>query len=194
MNRLGCAMLFLFLVIGAGFALLVRNQPASPPQPAQGPQKLAKADMPRGPSQLVIPVAGVRPDQLVDTFADARGHRTHGALDIMAPRGTRVVAAAPGTVEKVFESEAGGHTIYIRSDGGRWMQYYAHLDRYAEGLGEGMHIARGQIIGAVGSTGNANPEGPHLHFEIKRMEPGEKWYQGRGINPYPLLARSPAAR
>jgi murein DD-endopeptidase MepM/ murein hydrolase activator NlpD len=190
MNRLGCAILLLFLVIAIGFALLVRNE-GSPGAPKPSP---AKVEAIAGPSGFAIPVVGVRPDQLVDTFQDARGNRTHGALDIMAPRGTLVVAAAPGIVEKIFESEAGGHTVYVRTDGGRWMQYYAHLDRYADGLAERMHVSRGQIIGTVGSTGNADPEGPHLHFEVKRMEPGEKWYQGRGINPYPLLAGSPAAR
>jgi murein DD-endopeptidase MepM/ murein hydrolase activator NlpD len=190
MNRFGCALLALFLIVGAGFALLVRKggEPIIPPPTSR------KAETIVGPSGLAIPVAGIRPDQLVDTYQDARGNRTHGALDIMAQRGTLVVAAAPGMVEKIFESEAGGHTVYVRTDGGRWMQYYAHLDGYAAGLGEGMHVSRGQIIGTVGSTGNANPEGPHLHFEVKRMEPGEKWYQGLGINPYPLLAGSPAAR
>jgi murein DD-endopeptidase MepM/ murein hydrolase activator NlpD len=187
MNRFGCAILLLFILIGAGFALLVRDGGTiglSPtPKPAPSPAIT-------GPSGFAIPVAGVRPEQLVDTFQDARGNRTHGALDIMAPRGTLVLAAAPGTVEKIFESEAGGHTIYVRTNGRRWMQYYAHLDRYADGLAEGLRVARGQIIGMVGSTGNANPEGPHLHFEVRRMEPGEKWYQGRGINPYPLLARA----
>lgn len=183
MNRLGCALLALFLTIGVGFVLLIRgSEIAGISKPA--PRRIAIV---QGPSSLVIPVAGVRPEQLVDTYQDARGNRTHGALDIMAPRGTPVVAAAPGTVEKIFESEAGGRTVYVRMDGGRWEQYYAHLDRYADGLREGLHVARGQIIGTVGSTGNANPEGPHLHFELKRMEPGEKWYQGRGINPYPLL-------
>jgi murein DD-endopeptidase MepM/ murein hydrolase activator NlpD len=145
----------------------------------------------QAPAGLIIPVAGVRPDQLVDTFADARGNRTHGALDIMAPRGTPVVAAAPGTVEKIFESQAGGHTVYVRTNDARWIHYYAHLDRYAQGLREGMHVAQGQLIGTVGSTGNANPEGPHLHFEIKRMASDEKWYQGTGVNPYPLLGGRP---
>ena len=189
MNRLGCALLALFLLIAGGFLLLTReggNPPPSPAAETRAPQKPAII--------LAIPVAGVRPEQLVDTFQDARGNRTHGALDIMAPRGTLVLAAAPGNVEKILESEAGGHTVYIRTDDGRWVQYYAHLDRYAERLREGMHVTRGQIIGAVGSTGNANPEGPHLHFELRRMEPGEKWYQGRGINPYPLLAGSSPAR
>ncbi len=186
MNRLGCAILALFILVVVGFALLIRTGGiVNPIALVGGPRETVVTEQLPG---LTIPVAGARRDQLVDTFQDARGNRTHGALDIMAPRGTPVVAAAPGSVEKIFESAAGGHTVYVRTDGGRWMQYYAHLDRYADGLGEGMHVSRGQIIGAVGSTGNANPEGPHLHFEIKRMEPGETWYQGTGINPYPLLA------
>lgn len=190
MNRFGCALLALFLIVGAGFALMVRGgEEAAPPPAGEGP-----AAAPAGPGGLALPVAGVRADQLIDTYQDARGNRTHGALDIMAPRGALVLAAAPGTIEKIFESEAGGHTLYVRTDGGRWMQYYAHLDSYAAGLREGMRVTRGQIIGTVGSTGNASPEGPHLHFELKRMEPGEKWHQGTAINPYPLLAGSPAAR
>lgn len=194
MNRLGCGLLALFLIVGVGFALLVRDGGNPRPSSVAAEGAGEKVAIVQGPSGLAIPVAGIRPEQLVDTFQDVRGNRTHGALDIMAPRGTLVLAAAPGTVEKIFESEAGGHTLYIRTDGGRWEQYYAHLDRYADGLREGMHVTRGQIIGMVGSTGNANPEGSHLHFELKRMEPGEKWYQGRGINPYPLLAGSLAAR
>ena len=194
MNRLGCGLLALFLLIGVGFALLVRDGGSPRPSPVAVDSAREKVATVPGPSGLIIPVAGVRPDQLVDTFEDARGNRTHGALDIMAPRGTLVLAAAPGMVEKIFESEAGGHTVYIRTDGGRWEQYYAHLDGYANGLREGMHVTRGQIIGTVGSTGNANLEGPHLHFELKRMEPGEKWYEGRGVSPYPLLAGSLPAR
>jgi murein DD-endopeptidase MepM/ murein hydrolase activator NlpD len=112
----------------------------------------------------------------------------------MAARGTPVLAAAGGTVEKLFESEAGGHTVYVRSPDKRWVYYYAHLDAYAPDLREGMAVARGRAIGTVGSTGNADPAGPHLHFEIKRMGAGEKWYQGRGINPYPLLAGTGLSR
>lgn len=190
MNRFGWGLAILFLTFAAAFALLIHNgQPVIPPPMLSPPKSVSEQ-----PSGFAIPVLGVRSEQLVDTFEDARGERTHGALDIMAPRGTPVVAAAPGTVEKIFESEAGGHTLYVRTDGGRWLQYYAHLDRYADGLREGMRVARGQILGAVGSTGNANPQGPHLHFEIKRMGPEEKWHQGMGINPYPLLAGSPTAR
>jgi peptidoglycan LD-endopeptidase LytH len=107
----------------------------------------------------------------------------------MAPHGTPVVAAAPGTVEKLFFSKGGGGiTAYVRSEDGRWNYYYAHLQDYAPGLKEGQKLKRGDLVGRVGSTGNANPAGPHLHFAINRMADGEKWYKGTPINPYPLLA------
>lgn len=197
MNRLGCALLALFLIVAAGFVLMIRSggeiAPQAPSAPATSPQP-EPGETVRGPSGLVIPVAGVRPDQLVDTFTEVRGERVHGALDIMAPRGTPVVAAAAGRIEKIFESDRGGHTVYVRSEGDRWIQYYAHLDSYAEGLREGMHVTQGQILGTVGASGDANPAAPHLHFEIKRVEPGQTWYQGGAINPYPLLAGPPTAR
>jgi murein DD-endopeptidase MepM/ murein hydrolase activator NlpD len=144
-----------------------------------------------GPTGLALPVAGVRPAQLIDTFTQARagGARVHDAIDIMAPAGTPVVAAAPGTVEKLFFSQGGGGiTAYVRSPDHRWLYYYAHLNTYAPGLREGRPVRRGDQIGTVGSTGNANPAGPHLHFAILRMRPGDKWHQGTPINPYPLLA------
>lgn len=150
-----------------------------------------------GPSGLAVPVAGVKPRELVDTFAQARagGARVHDAIDIMAPQGTPVVAAAAGKVEKLFFSNGGGGiTAYVRSDDGRWIHYYAHMSAYAPGLREGQRLLPGSPVGYVGSTGNASPGGPHLHFAIHRMAPGEKWYQGTPINPYPLLAGKSAAR
>ena len=144
-----------------------------------------------GPTGLAIPVVGVKPGELADTYTQARagGARRHDAIDIMAPTGRPVVAAAPGRVEKIFFSQGGGgNSVYVRSDDGRWIYYYAHLSAYAPGLREGQHLLRGAPVGFVGATGNANPAGPHLHFAINRMEPGEKWYQGTPINPYPLLA------
>ncbi|MBA3729750.1 MAG: M23 family metallopeptidase, partial [Sphingomonas sp.] len=146
---------------------------------------------------LAIPVAGVKRKELVDTFSQARagGGRVHDAIDIMAPASTPVVAAAPGTVERLFFSQGGGGiSAYVRSDDQRWIYYYAHLQGYAPGLTEGQRVARGTPVGFVGSTGNANPDGPHLHFAIHRMNPGEKWYQGRAVNPYPLLAGKQASR
>jgi murein DD-endopeptidase MepM/ murein hydrolase activator NlpD len=139
---------------------------------------------------LLVPVAGVARTQLVDTFTQARGSgRSHDAIDIMAARGTPVLAAAEGRVEKLYFSNGGGGiTIYVRSPDGRWMYYYAHLDRYAPGLAEGQQVRPGVAIGFVGSTGDASPEGPHLHFAVNAMAPGERWWEGTPVNPYPLLA------
>jgi len=143
-----------------------------------------------GPTGLAVPVAGVKPRELVDTFTQARagGARVHDAIDIMAPSGTPVVSAAPGKVEKLFFSQGGGGvTAYVRSPDARYVFYYAHLQDYAPGLREGQVLAQGDRIGTVGVTGNANPAGPHLHFAIHQMRPGEKWYDGAAVNPYPLL-------
>jgi murein DD-endopeptidase MepM/ murein hydrolase activator NlpD len=130
---------------------------------------------------------------LVDTFTEARagGARIHDAIDIMAKAGTPVIAAAPGRLERLFLSEGGGGiSAYVRSRDGRWSYYYAHLQDYAPGLREGQTLRQGDRIGTVGSTGNANQAAPHLHFAIHRMVPGDKWYDGTAINPYPLLAGS----
>ena len=149
------------------------------------------------PSGLAIPVAGIRAEQLVDTYTQSRGggSRVHNAIDIMAPRGTPVVSASDGTVEKLFFSQGGGGiTAYIRSPDGIWLHYYAHLDAYAPGLKEGGRINRGDPVGTVGISGNADPSGPHLHYAIYRMSPGERWWQGAPVNPYPLLAGNAARR
>jgi len=150
-----------------------------------------------GPAGLAIPVAGVKASQLTDTFTAARagGARRHDAIDIMAADGTPVYAAAPGTVEKIFESVGkGGLTVYERSQDGKWVYYYAHLQGYAPGLAEGQKLERGSAIGFVGHTGDASPDGPHLHFAINHMAAGEKWYNGIPINPYPLLAGKTGSR
>jgi murein DD-endopeptidase MepM/ murein hydrolase activator NlpD len=149
------------------------------------------------PSGLAIPVAGIRPGQLSDTFTQARagGARVHDAIDIMAPRGTPVIAAAEGTVEKLYFSQGGGGiSVYVRSPDRLWTFYYAHLDAYAAGLHEGQQVRRGDLLGTVGSTGNASPDGPHLHFAVHSVTPAERWHQGRAINPYPLLAGTGAPR
>jgi len=140
------------------------------------------------PPPLIVPVAGVRPDQLRDTFSDARAEgRVHDAIDIPAPLGTPVVAAADGTIVKLFHSDRGGTTIYQLSTDSRFIFYYAHLDRYAEDLAEG-HIARqGEIIAYVGDTGNAGAGNYHLHFSIALVADPKKYWQGVNINPYPLL-------
>lgn len=140
--------------------------------------------------RLVLPVTGVRSTELVDTFTAARagGARVHDAIDIMAPLGRPVVAAAPGTIEKLFLSKAGGKTVYVRSDDRRTIYYYAHLDQYDPRLAENRRIERGAPIGTVGYTGNASPSGPHLHFAIMQTTPQAKWWEpASAINPYPLL-------
>lgn len=160
---------------------MVASQPlVAPPMPA--PASAARA------SGLLVPVQGVAPSQLVDTWAQARsGGRTHDAIDIMAPRGTPVLAAAPGKVEKLFQSKLGGTTLYERSADGSTIYYYAHLDSYAPGVTEGVTLAQGQTLGFVGSTGDADPSAPHLHFAVMRMAPGEPWWKGQAVDPYPLL-------
>lgn len=149
------------------------------------------------PAGLMLPVQGIRPAQIVDTYSAARagGARVHNALDIMAPRGSAVVAAADGTVERLhYSAGGGGITAYVRSPDGQWMYYYAHLDSYAPGLAVGQRLDRGDPIGRVGSTGNANAAWPHLHFAVHRMRSSDRWYQGAPVNPYPLLAASRARR
>jgi len=160
----------------------------APPSPQ--PQRLPPAYY--DALRLAIPVTGVRADQLVDTFAQARaaGLRSHDAIDIPAALGTPVVAAANGRAEKIFVSRDGGNTVYLRSDDGQLVYYYAHLDRYAPGLAEGNMLRQGDVIGEVGYSGNANPAVPHLHFAVFEVPPGGTWYRhGAAINPYPLLAR-----
>ncbi|WP_407472193.1 M23 family metallopeptidase [Xanthomonas campestris pv. raphani] len=137
---------------------------------------------------LLIPVQGITSSQLQDTFTDARSEgRVHDAIDILAPAGTPVLAVADGTMEKLFDSKRGGLTVYQFEPGGKYCYYYAHLQRYADGLAEKQVIKRGQLIGYVGSTGNADPAAPHLHFEIHRLGPEREWWKGEALNPYPVL-------
>jgi murein DD-endopeptidase MepM/ murein hydrolase activator NlpD len=154
------------------------------------PIKVRPEDVALGPTGLAIPVAGIDAGDLIDTYKQARagGARVHDAIDIMAPHGTPVVAAAPGIVEKLFFSKGGGGiTAYVRSPDRGHIFYYAHLQSYAPGLREGQVLKQGDPIGLVGVTGNSAPDGPHLHFAIHRMAPGEDWHEGTPVNPYPLL-------
>jgi len=144
---------------------------------------------------ILVPVAGIAPSQLRDNYLQLRGGgtRTHGAIDIMAPRGTPVIAAVDGTVRKLFTSAAGGLTIYQFDQQEERVYYYAHLDSYAPGLHEGQFLAKGTIIGTVGTTGNAAPDAPHLHFAIEVLPPTKEWWKGTPVNPYPVLTSSPAS-
>lgn len=137
---------------------------------------------------LEMPVEGIKASDLHDTFSDSRAlGRPHEAIDIMAPKGRPVHAVENGTVAKLFTSVAGGLTIYQFDPSGMFAYYYAHLDSYAPGITDGQAVQRGQVIGYVGSTGNASEDAPHLHFAIFRLTPEHKWWQGDAINPYPVL-------
>jgi murein DD-endopeptidase MepM/ murein hydrolase activator NlpD len=139
---------------------------------------------------LLVPVDGVTANRLTDTFNDSRAlGRRHDAIDIMAPRGTEVRAADDGTIAKLFTSKAGGLTIYQFDPTQTFSYYYAHLDHYASGLAELQPVRRGQLLGYVGSTGNASESAPHLHFAIARLGTDRAWWRGDPINPYPLLAK-----
>jgi murein DD-endopeptidase MepM/ murein hydrolase activator NlpD len=141
--------------------------------------------------RLLIPVPGVTPAQLRDTFRERRGERKHEALDLHAPKGTPVVATDDGHVVKLFHSVPGGLTIYQADTANEVVYYYAHLDRYADGLREGHPVRRGDVIGYVGTSGNAAPDAPHLHFAIFKLPPGKEWWKGMPIDPLPLY-KTPA--
>ena len=139
--------------------------------------------------RLDMPLDGVSRDRLRDTFDEGRaaGLRRHEAIDIMAPRGTQVRAVEDARVAKLFKSVAGGLTIYLEDPSGTFTYYYAHLDGYASGLKEDQRVRRGELLGFVGSTGNASEDAPHLHFAIFQMGPERRWWQGDPINPFPIL-------
>jgi murein DD-endopeptidase MepM/ murein hydrolase activator NlpD len=136
----------------------------------------------------VIPVAGVRAADLVDTYTAARGQgRSHDAIDIIAPKGTPVLAVAEGVVLKLFQSDRGGITLYQLAPDQRTIFYYAHMDGYAEGVREGMTLRQGEVLGYVGDTGNSGAANFHLHFEINLTDDPEQYWGGEPVNPYPQL-------
>ena len=200
MNRLQA----LFLVLLLGFVAVLwlgTGRVASPavvetiPVPAQAapsvesvPSVVQQPQITRIEKPLIIPVAGVRPDQLTDTFTDSRSEgRTHDAIDIMAPAETPVLAAADGQIQKLFQSERGGTTIYQLTTDQKMIFYYAHLARYADGLTEGRQVRQGDVIAYVGDTGNAGAGNYHLHFSIAVVSDPKRYWEGTNINPYPLL-------
>lgn len=152
------------------------------PEPSQG-------------ASLLIPVQGVDSTQLINTYSQARSDgRVHEAIDIPSPTGTPVLAVDDGRIVKLFDSKPGGLTIYQFDTSDTYAYYYAHLNGYAEAMEEGKLVKRGDLIGYVGSTGNASPAAPHLHFAIFELGPEKNWWQGKAINPYPLLGGNELAR
>ena len=176
---------------------MVRIVPSAPPAPVPLPPAQVAAPVVETASSggwshplLTVPVEGVDRAKIADTWGQSRanGARTHQATDIMAAGGTPVIAAAPGTVEKLFFSHGGGGiTLYVRSPDKQWSYYYAHLQSYAPGVVEGVKVKAGDLLGFVGDTGNAGAGNFHLHFAVSHMAPGERWWQGTPVNPYPLL-------
>jgi peptidoglycan LD-endopeptidase LytH len=177
------------------------RQPASPPAP----------DRPREPPateagvtsadlellrarRLMVPVQGVRPAQVRDNYNAPRGNRIHAAIDIPAPRGTPVLSADAGRIFRLRSNAAGGITIYATDPEERFVFYYAHLDGYRHGLSEGAKVARGEVIGYVGTTGNAPPDVPHLHFQVMKMGAGRRWWDGEPINPHAFFTLPGEAR
>ena len=157
-----------------------------PPAPASPPaQTSAAPQLSRG--SLTIPVQGMAAARLADSFNEVHSGQRHEAIDIMAPRGTPVIAAEDGRIVKLFTSKPGGLTVYQFDASEKFAYYYAHLDRYAPGLAEGQQVKRGDVLGYVGSSGNASPNAPHLHFAIFVLGAEKRWWQGTAINPYPIL-------
>jgi murein DD-endopeptidase MepM/ murein hydrolase activator NlpD len=201
MRRLGCGLgLLVCLVAGAAVALLIVAQGLpDAKQPAIHTAIVAPRATPLpspGGLLLAVPVAGVDRSAIHDNWGDPRdnGLRAHHGTDIMAPGGTPVIAAAPGMVEKLFQSAAGGTTAYVRSPARRWTYYYAHLAGYAPGLHEGQIVKTGDPIGVVGDTGNAGAGNYHLHFGLMRTMPEQHWYEGQDVDPFPYLAGTAARR
>lgn len=187
------------LALVAAWALIsARHASTPPPQAAPSQQQALAPFTPSAPmraaplpffggaGRLIIPVSGVEARALTDTWGQARSEgRHHEGIDIMAPMGSPVLAAAPGRVLKFFQSVRGGVTLYEADESGRVIFYYAHLMAYAPGLQEGAAVSQGQLLGFVGQSGNATT--PHLHFEIQRAEQPNQWWHGQALNPYPML-------
>ncbi len=164
-------------------------RPPSATVAASGAQAPADAVATAVHGKLLVPVQGMKVAALADTYDQPRGsQRHHEALDIMAAKGTPVVVAADGKVAKLFASKPGGTTLYQFDPNEKYAYYYAHLDRYADGVKEGMQVKRGDVIGYVGVTGNSDPNAPHLHFAVFELTPEKQWWKGTPLNPFPLMS------
>jgi len=165
--------------------------------PAEPPPEVPNTALRSLPEQrlterrLIIPVQGVHAEDLRADFNEMRGGHRHEAIDIMAPRGTPVLAADDGRVVKLFLSKPGGLTVYQFDDSQTYCYYYAHLNSYAPRLKEGTPLRKGDVVGYVGSSGNASPDSPHLHFAIFRLGPERRWSEGTPIDPYGFLTGFP---
>jgi len=166
------------------------NPPASQPSASHVPEQ-SQAIAALRAHDLRLPIDGVDVESMRGQFDERRdaGERPHEAVDLLAPRNTPVHAVEDGTIAKLFVSKAGGNTIYQFDPSGRFCYYYAHLERYARGLRDGAAVERGDVIGFVGTSGNAPPNTPHLHFAIFELTPEHHWWQGKALDPYPAFHR-----
>ena len=168
----------------------VKTEPGASPESDQVPPEPKLPPSFVGSLKLIIPVAGVKPEQLRDTFTDSRSEgRVHDAIDIMAPAGTAVMAVTDGEIARLFQSDRGGTTIYQLNPDKKLVFYYAHLQGYAEGLAVGKYVRQGEVIAYVGDTGNAGPGNYHLHFSVAILADPKRYWEGQNINPYPLLRK-----
>jgi len=188
------ALLALPLLLLAAASGRKHAPPSATPAPAGAPLPASGIDLrgTLGNRRLSMPILGLPQSALKDTYEEGRGggRRKHEALDILAPRGSPVVAVDDGFVAKLFLSVPGGITVYQFDPTSTWCYYYAHLDRWAEGLREGQTLRRGDVVGYVGTTGNAPKDAPHLHFAVSRLGPERRWWVSTPIDPYPILASS----
>jgi murein DD-endopeptidase MepM/ murein hydrolase activator NlpD len=178
---------------------LSANERADAPRPPEAPTATAGAASSAAAAssaidalrdrRLRVPIDGAKAELWKGAFEERRDGRAHEAVDILAPRNTPIRAVDDGEVAKLFDSKAGGHTIYQFDPTGRFCYYYAHLERYADGLADGKHVSRGDVIGYVGTSGNAPPGTPHLHFTIFELTDARRWWQGRAIDPYLVFRR-----
>jgi peptidoglycan LD-endopeptidase LytH len=153
----------------------------------------SSAAMETQPPDIGAPLDSLKQSELHDSFNEIHHGHPHQAIDIMRPRGTPILAVADGTIQKLFHSVPGGLTIYQFDDSGTYCFYYAHLDSYAAGIHEHMAVSRGQVIGYVGTSGNAEANAPQLHFAINVLDPQKRWWKGTPIDPYPILMRAAGA-
>lgn len=165
-------------------------RPPAPPAPSRVPVNLSADDieyLQRNP--LMVPVEGLRPDQIRDSFNDAReGQRTHLATDIMAPRGTPILSVSAGRVIRMAQNALGGITVYALDESGKFVYYYAHLERYSDAATVGLELRTGDVLGYVGTSGNAPPETPHLHFQAMKVQMGNRpWWSGPPVDVRPFF-------
>lgn len=177
------------------------SRPSAPSAPSAPPNRPASADaLSAGVTeadlealwarQLMVPVAGLQPGQLRDDYDARRGARAYLALDLLAPKGTPVVAADDGRIGRLGTTPVGGNIIYATDPDDRFVYYYAHLDKHARGLSVGDRVKKGDVLGYVGTTGNAPSTAPHLHFQVMRMAAGRAWWDGPPINPWAFFVYS----